>query len=64
MEIPLVGGLADGSAITVELDVNGRPPLTHHHLGAGGLAEAGIYELERVTGEEPPWLYRWRGLAT
>ncbi|WBB79819.1 hypothetical protein O7606_27470 [Micromonospora sp. WMMD882] len=62
-EIPLVDGTFDGETITVELDPNGRPPLTHHHVGAGGLAEAEIYELESAEGE-PGWRYCWRGPAT
>lgn len=62
VEITLVGGSFDGETITVELDSNGRPPLTHHHL-PDGLAEAEIYELESVTGDGPPWIYRWRGPA-
>jgi hypothetical protein len=60
-EVPLVGGAADGQVVTVELDVNGRPPLTHHYLSDGGLAQADIYELEGVAGQGPPWRYRWRG---
>jgi hypothetical protein len=63
-EVPLVGGVADGDLVTVELDPHGRPPLTHHHLGDGGLAEAEIYELSAVVGEGPPWVYKWRGPAT
>ncbi|MEN3613403.1 MULTISPECIES: hypothetical protein [unclassified Plantactinospora] len=62
-EIPLVGGVGDGGSVIVDLDVHGRPPLTHHHLIDGGLARAEIYELEAVVGEGPPWLYRWRGPA-
>jgi hypothetical protein len=64
VQIPLVGGTADGETVTVELDSNGRPPLTHHHLGPAGLAEAQIYELQV---DEPqgqhPWIYTWRGPA-
>ncbi|MFC6022740.1 hypothetical protein ACFP2T_42120 [Plantactinospora solaniradicis] len=63
-EIPLVGGAADGGTVVVDLDVHGRPPLTHHHLVDGGLAGAEIYELESVLGDGPPWLYRWRGPAS
>jgi hypothetical protein len=63
-EVPLVGGAADGDVVRVELGPSGRPPLTHHHLGEHGLAEADIYELEAVVGEGPPWVYRWRGPAT
>ncbi|MGW1057819.1 hypothetical protein [Micromonospora rubida] len=63
VEIPLAGGTADGQAVTVELDSNGRPPLTHHHLGEHGLAEAEIYELESVAEAGRGWLYRWRGSA-
>lgn len=63
VEIPLVGGTADGQSVTVELDPNGRPPLTHHHLGDGGLAEAEIYELETVGAETGRWRYCWRGPA-
>jgi hypothetical protein len=64
VEIPLVGGAADGDIISVELDPNGRPPLTHHHVGGGrGLAGAEIYELETSTTADPPWCYRWRGPA-
>lgn len=63
VEITLVGGTADGETVTVELDSNGRPPLTHHHLGPGGLAEAQIYELESVGGEGRQWRYQWRGPA-
>ncbi|MBF9134785.1 hypothetical protein I0C86_38550 [Plantactinospora sp. S1510] len=63
-EIALVGGAADGGTVIVDLDVHGRPPLTHHHLVDGGLARAEIYELESVLGDGPPWLYRWRGPAT
>ncbi|MCX4388716.1 hypothetical protein OG777_17495 [Micromonospora peucetia] len=62
-EIPLVGGVADGETVTVELDPNGRPPLTHHHLGAKGLAEAEIYELESVAAGDNGWRYHWRGPA-
>ncbi len=62
VEIPLVGGAADGQTVTVELDPNSRPPLTHHHVGDGGLAEAEIYELESVT-ETDGWRYCWRGPA-
>jgi hypothetical protein len=60
-EIALTGGPADGQTVTVELDSNGRPPLTHHHLGPAGLAEAEIYELES-TGDGQ-WVYRTRGPA-
>ncbi|WBB67095.1 hypothetical protein [Micromonospora sp. WMMD812] len=63
VEIPLVGGVADGQTVTVELDSNGRPPLTHHHLGAQGLAEAQIYELESAVDEPSDWRYCWRGPA-
>ncbi|ROT31404.1 hypothetical protein [Micromonospora sp. HM5-17] len=62
-EIPLVGGVADGDTVIVDLDVHGRPPLTHHHLVDNELARAEIYELEAVAGEGPPWVYRWRGTA-
>ncbi|MFY1687073.1 hypothetical protein [Plantactinospora sp. WMMB782] len=63
-EIPLVGGVGDGGTVLVDLDVHGRPPLTHHHLIDDGLAQAEIYELEAAdTGEGPPWRYRWRGPA-
>jgi hypothetical protein len=62
-QIPLVGGAADGETVTVELDSNGRPPLTHHHLGPQGLAEAQIYELESDGGPGQPWIYSWRGPA-
>jgi hypothetical protein len=63
-EVPLVGGVADGDTITVELDPHGRPPITHHHLLDGGLAQAEIYELETVAGDGPPWVYRCRASAT
>lgn len=64
-EVRLLGGPADGTTVTVELDVHGRPPLTHHHLGHGGLAEAQIYELETQPAQDgPPWLYSWRGSAS
>lgn len=63
VEIPLAGGTADGERVTVELDPNGRPPLTHHHLGPGGLAEAEIYELESVEVDPQRWRYCWRGQA-
>lgn len=63
VEIPLVDGLADGQRVTVELDVNGRPPLTHHHLGPQGLVEAQIYELENTGDGTADWRYRWRGSA-
>ncbi|WP_229403561.1 hypothetical protein [Micromonospora okii] len=62
VEIPLAGGAADGRTVTVELDSNGRPPLTHHHLGERGLAEAEVYELES-TGGDQGWVYRWRRSA-
>lgn len=62
VDIPLVGGTFDGESITVELDPNGRPPLTHHHLGPSGLAGAEIYELESVDGDQD-WRYCWRGPA-
>ncbi|MFI7212859.1 hypothetical protein [Micromonospora maritima] len=63
VQIPLVGGTADGETVTVELDSNGRPPLTHHHLGPGGLAEAQIYELESGDRPDHEWVYTWRGPA-
>lgn len=63
VEIPLVGGPDDGEVVLVELDATGRPPLTHHHLGAGGLVQAEIYELESVNGSQAPWRYAWRGPA-
>ncbi|MET9299350.1 hypothetical protein [Micromonospora aurantiaca (nom. illeg.)] len=63
VQIPLVGGTADGETVTVELDVNGRPPLTHHHLGSKGLAEAQIYELESDDQPGREWVYAWRGPA-
>ncbi|AEB46606.1 MULTISPECIES: hypothetical protein [Micromonospora] len=63
VEIPLVGGSADGQLVTVELDPNDRPPLTHHHVGSGGLAEADIYELESIDAQAQQWCYRWRGQA-
>ncbi|MGW5671470.1 hypothetical protein [Micromonospora sp. NPDC003776] len=63
VQIPLVGGAADGETVTVELDSNGRPPLTHHHLGPEGLAEAQIYELESDEPHGRPWIYTWRGPA-
>ena len=63
VQIPLVGGTADGETVTVELDGNGRPPLTHHHLGPEGLAEAQIYELESDEDQGRPWIYTWRGPA-
>ncbi|MER7332122.1 MULTISPECIES: hypothetical protein [unclassified Micromonospora] len=63
VEIPLVGGAADGETVMVELDTNGRPPLTHHHLGPQGLAEAEIYELESVGAGADRWRYCWRGPA-
>ncbi|MEV1330691.1 hypothetical protein AB0J20_14065 [Micromonospora costi] len=63
VEIPLVGGAADGQRVTVELDSNGRPPLTHHHLGPQGLVEAQIYELESAGDRHGEWRYCWRGPA-
>ncbi|WP_410811185.1 hypothetical protein [Micromonospora sp. 067-2] len=63
VQILLVGGAADGQSVTVELDSNDRPPLTHHHLGSGGLAEAQIYELESAREEDREWRYRWTGPA-
>ncbi|MEV4541221.1 hypothetical protein ACIBXA_08925 [Micromonospora echinaurantiaca] len=63
VEIPLAGGPADGETVTVELDPNGRPPLTHHHLGPEGLTQAEIYELETVDGRARDWRYSWRGPA-
>lgn len=63
-EIPLVGGVADGGRVIVDLDVHGRPPLTHHHLVDGTLVGAEIYELESTPGGEPPWRYQWRGPAS
>ncbi|NYF54475.1 hypothetical protein [Micromonospora purpureochromogenes] len=60
VRIPLADGPADGESVHVELDSNNRPPLTHHHLGPEGLADAQIYELESV-GDE--YCYRWRGPA-
>ncbi|MGY0005344.1 hypothetical protein [Micromonospora sp. I033] len=63
VQIPLVGGTADGETVTVELDSNGRPPLTHHHIGPEGLAHAQIYELESREPQERPWVYTWRGPA-
>lgn len=61
--IPLVDGPADGQVITVELDVSGRPPLTHHHIREEGLGGADIYELESVAGRAEQWRYRWRPMA-
>jgi hypothetical protein len=62
--VPLVDGPADGQMITVELDMSGRPPLTHHHIRDEGLTGADIYELEAVAGNDAArWLYRWRPMA-
>ena len=61
--IPLVDGPADGQVVTVELDLSGRPPLTHHHIGDEGLSGADIYEVESVAGQRRQWLYRWRPMA-
>ena len=61
--VPLVDGPADGQQIIVELDVTGRPPLTHHHIREEGLTGADIYELETVGGDAHRWLYRWRPMA-
>lgn len=61
--IPLVGGPADGEVVTVELDVRGRPPLTHHRVHGEGLSGADVYELESVAGQPTRWLYRWRPMA-
>jgi hypothetical protein len=63
-DVPLVGGPADGTVITVELDNTGRPPLTHHHITDDGLAQAHMYELETVAGNVRRWIYRWRAMAT
>lgn len=63
VDIRLTGGSADGETVTVELDSNGRPPLTHHHLGREGLAGAEIYELESTGDEGGQWRYCWRGPA-
>ncbi|MGC5018300.1 hypothetical protein [Micromonospora sp. DT47] len=63
VKIPLTGGTADGETVEVELDSNGRPPLTHHHMGPHGLAEAQIYELESEDAEGLRWHYAWRGPA-
>lgn len=63
VQIPLVGGTADGETVTVELDSNGRPPLTHHHIGPEGLAHAQIYELESGDQRGREWVYAWRGPA-
>jgi len=59
-DVPLVGGPADGTVLTVELDSRGRPPLTHHHIGDEGLTGAVIYELEAIPGQPRRWIYRWR----
>ena len=63
VQIPLVGGTADGETVTVELDSNGRPPLTHHHLGSKGRAEGEIYEVESDYQPGREWVYAWRGPA-
>ncbi|MEU1838638.1 hypothetical protein [Micromonospora chersina] len=63
MQIPLIGGTADGETVTVELDSNGRPPLTHHHLGSEGLAHAQIYELQSDDEHAREWVYTFRGPA-
>ncbi|HEX5541011.1 MAG TPA: hypothetical protein VFX60_05535 [Micromonospora sp.] len=62
-DIPVVGGPADGTVLTVELDPTGRPPLTHHHISDEGLSGADMYELETVAGEQRRWIYRWRPTA-
>ncbi|MEU9825715.1 hypothetical protein [Micromonospora chersina] len=63
MQIPLIGGTADGETVTVELDTNGRPPLTHHHIGPEGLAHAQIYELQSDDEHAREWVYTFRGPA-
>ncbi|MEU4478847.1 hypothetical protein AB0F68_12390 [Micromonospora sp. NPDC023966] len=63
VQIPMVGGTADGETVTVELDSNNRPPLTHHHIGPEGLAHAQIYELESDDQRDRGWVYTWRGPA-
>ncbi|MFG3298736.1 hypothetical protein [Micromonospora chersina] len=63
MQIALIGGTADGETVTVELDSNGRPPLTHHHIGPEGLAHAQIYELQSDDEHAREWVYTFRGPA-
>jgi hypothetical protein len=60
--VPLVGGPADGSAVVCVLGPDGRPPLTHWLIGAEGLADAPIYELEAADDATPgpPWRYCFR----
>lgn len=59
-DVPVVGGPADGTVLTVELDSTGRPPLTHHFITDQGLRRVDMYELESVPGRENEWIYRWR----
>jgi hypothetical protein len=68
--IPMVGGPGHGHVVICVVGPDGRPPLTHWLLGAGGLSRAPMYELESVEveaaeagereSEAAPWRYCFR----
>jgi hypothetical protein len=71
VDVPLIGGPADGRDADVPIDDEGNPPAA---LDQGWLWTAfgselldadvdGVYELETVAGAGPPWLYRWRAAS-
>lgn len=58
LEIPLVGGPADGETVRCVVNRDGRPPLTHPH--GDGLAHAATYELTRDEEADGGWCYMYR----
>jgi hypothetical protein len=58
LEIPLVGGPADGQTVRCVVGPDGRPPLTHPH--GDGLAHAATYELTSDKQAECGWRYVYR----
>lgn len=67
VDVPCVGGPVDGRSLTVPIDDDGVPlPVIDQNWlwveYGGELLDAdmrGVYELEPVAGQGPPWVYMW-----
>jgi hypothetical protein len=67
VEVPCVGGPADGRSLRVPLDDDGLPPTqidqgwlwVEYGSELFDLDTNGQYELEPVAGHGPPWVYAW-----
>lgn len=59
VDVPIVGGPADGRTATVELDERGDPP-AELHPGEIDVVGDGLYVRQPIIGAGPPWTYHWQ----